>query len=400
MASNPATPRPACQPKQMSSRLLTMKFMQRSVSSPISTPVTPASEPPSAKRQKLGHDSLSLPASSASTPAVSTTPPTQEHYSIFGDKRAISRAVRAQNDLESMLRAKNAVDGAETEWYVFFPDQGLNGVDTNGRGEKDEGEGGEEDDDEDDIWAPSSVGGGRQTFGAFKAPKSKTRAGPDSDFKDVNGSQGPGYEQTSSTPPSASGSSSASSSPRRRRRKRSPSAGGGASESDEVDRYAPDRARAGARKRQKMSTSTRRRGPPDPSVVAPGNGTGGMGNHDDGDEDDVDRAVFEGHTLKKMKTGASPHARKKKDGDDDDDDNGDARRDARGSASGTTGPGHEYRQGYKARSPATRPLTALSQTPRQKQAPSQFVAGAEYIGLNGARDRNRNRNRERHRPRS
>lgn len=86
----------------MSSRLLTMKFMQRGAASPNSSPTTP-SEPPS-KKQRLSNGSY------ASTP--SSTP--------RSDAQAIEEALAAEEQRRTEALEREAADRGETKWYLSF----------------------------------------------------------------------------------------------------------------------------------------------------------------------------------------------------------------------------------------------------------------------------------------
>ena len=88
--------------KTMSSRLLTMKFMQRGTTSPKSTPSTPP-EPPS-KRQRMSNGSY------ASTPA--STPKS--------DAQAIEEALAAEEQKRTEALEREAADRGETKWYLSF----------------------------------------------------------------------------------------------------------------------------------------------------------------------------------------------------------------------------------------------------------------------------------------
>lgn len=96
---------PNKQGKTMSSRLLTMKFMQRSAASPASSPSTP-SEPPS-KRQRLSNGSH------VSTP--SSTP--------RSDVQAVEEALAAEEQRRTEALEREAADRGETKWYFSFKEQ-------------------------------------------------------------------------------------------------------------------------------------------------------------------------------------------------------------------------------------------------------------------------------------
>ncbi|KAK5683286.1 hypothetical protein LTS10_004817 [Elasticomyces elasticus] len=87
------------QPKAMSSRLLTMKFMQRAAATP-SSPSSPA-EPPS-KKQRLSNGSRN--SGSPSTPRT--------------DAHAVQEALAAEERLRSEALDREAADRGETKWYL------------------------------------------------------------------------------------------------------------------------------------------------------------------------------------------------------------------------------------------------------------------------------------------
>jgi hypothetical protein len=93
---------PNKQGKTMSSRLLTMKFMQRSAASPASLPSTPP-DPPS-KRQRLSNGShISTP---SSTPR--------------SDAQAVEEALAAEELRRTEALEREAADRGETKWYLSF----------------------------------------------------------------------------------------------------------------------------------------------------------------------------------------------------------------------------------------------------------------------------------------
>ena len=93
---------PNQQGKTMSSRLLTMKFMQRSAASPASSPNTPP-EPPS-KRQRMSNGSH------VSTP--SSTP--------RSDAQTVEEALAAEEQRRTEALEREAADRGETKWYLSF----------------------------------------------------------------------------------------------------------------------------------------------------------------------------------------------------------------------------------------------------------------------------------------
>jgi hypothetical protein len=86
----------------MSSRLLTMKFMQRGAASPSSSLNTPP-EPPS-KKQRLSNGSYAF------TP--SSTP--------RSDAQAVEEALAAEEQRRTEALEREAADRGETKWYLSF----------------------------------------------------------------------------------------------------------------------------------------------------------------------------------------------------------------------------------------------------------------------------------------
>ncbi|KAA6409027.1 MAG: hypothetical protein FRX48_07371 [Lasallia pustulata] len=147
--------------KTMSSRLMTMKFMQRAAaSSAIPSPQTP--DHPSAKRRKL---------SNASSPATSSA-----------DLQAIQAALAADEAKRSEAIDRQAAEAGETKWVLSVRDEGraINShaagnlrVVTNGyvdidcvRGMEMHGE---------EPWRPLMVG--RRSFGKFNRALEKRQGG-------------------------------------------------------------------------------------------------------------------------------------------------------------------------------------------------------------------------------
>ncbi|KAK5071661.1 hypothetical protein LTS08_004597 [Lithohypha guttulata] len=154
--SGATTPRLDAPPKQMSSRLLTMKFMQRSATG---TPTTPSSEPTS-KRRKTTH-TTTTPDSS-----VPTTPISEPR--LYADKSDVRAAIKANSAYEALLAARRSELGfanntVETEWVL----------DVDWPVERQDEDGDEEDDDATTSGSDDEgvEGNGRQTYGAFKRKK-------------------------------------------------------------------------------------------------------------------------------------------------------------------------------------------------------------------------------------
>ncbi|EXJ93389.1 hypothetical protein A1O1_01781 [Capronia coronata CBS 617.96] len=163
--------------KQMSSRLLNMKFMQRSAASTptAGTTQTPSTEPAS-KRRRIESSTASSPAPSA--PATPSSTPSATNATHAG------AVTVTRGGISTFSRG----DGADTEWVLdlkmafpggansksngqvtaqsngatgsrFSSIHGLNGEDS----DEEDIEGGDEDED---IWANQPCG--RQTYGSFK----------------------------------------------------------------------------------------------------------------------------------------------------------------------------------------------------------------------------------------
>ncbi|KAI1326361.1 hypothetical protein F5Y16DRAFT_230975 [Xylariaceae sp. FL0255] len=101
MASSPSTP------KTMSSRLLTMKFMQRAAastsSSTASTPAPPA-EQPSSKRQKITH-----------------APASKNNAESLVDQAAIRAAIEEEEKKVEGALLKRAVELGDAHWVLDLP---------------------------------------------------------------------------------------------------------------------------------------------------------------------------------------------------------------------------------------------------------------------------------------
>ncbi|TVY32939.1 hypothetical protein LSUB1_G007804 [Lachnellula subtilissima] len=100
-----STPGSASAPKSMSSRLLTMKFMQRAAASPPSSPSTP-DEPPT-KRRKKGTDSS----------------PSKFDVDALADQRAIQKALADEEAKRQAALDRQAAEAGDTRWVLSFEDQ-------------------------------------------------------------------------------------------------------------------------------------------------------------------------------------------------------------------------------------------------------------------------------------
>ena len=105
MSSGASTP---SAPKSLSSRLLTMKFMQRAAASSPSVSLPPTPDEPSPKRQKKNSD-----------------PPSSPHFNVhaLADQRAIQAAVDAEEAKRQAALDKQAAAAGDTRWVLSFEDQ-------------------------------------------------------------------------------------------------------------------------------------------------------------------------------------------------------------------------------------------------------------------------------------
>ncbi|KAI6809906.1 hypothetical protein KC332_g12580 [Hortaea werneckii] len=90
------------QPKEMSNRLMAMKFMQRGAASPSSGPSTPA-EPPSKKQRMSDGSGVSTPPSASRS-----------------DAAAAKEAVAAEERQREEAFDREAADRGESKWYLSF----------------------------------------------------------------------------------------------------------------------------------------------------------------------------------------------------------------------------------------------------------------------------------------
>ncbi|GAB7360600.1 hypothetical protein MBLNU230_g0481t1 [Neophaeotheca triangularis] len=148
---------PTGTPKQMSSRLLTMKFMQRSAASPSSSePQTPNTTEPPSKKQRLSNGTINTPPSATRTP----------------EQQAVDKALADEERKRNAALERQARDAGETKWVLNYKEPEV------GRREKEpgfevvnagfstidaDGAAGSEDEDEDGAGFK-----GRQSFGNFK----------------------------------------------------------------------------------------------------------------------------------------------------------------------------------------------------------------------------------------
>ncbi|OJD09447.1 hypothetical protein ACJ73_10307, partial [Blastomyces percursus] len=196
-------------PKTMSSRLLTMKFMQRAAAASASsipsthtnthTPSTPTpsqlqqqpydtlnASTPSPKRQKTSSHSKST----SSTPATGNT-----------DLEAISAAIRAEEEKRAAAIARQAAEAGEEEWVIEYPpgtfpepppQTAMDGGSAYGFG---------------DVGDEEAMSG-RQSFGGFKRKGRKGLATATSDSHNANGDvDGDGEDEENDDDRSGSGNS-------------------------------------------------------------------------------------------------------------------------------------------------------------------------------------------------
>ncbi|KAG4440112.1 hypothetical protein IFR05_004409 [Cadophora sp. M221] len=104
-----ATGTPGSAPKSMSSRLLTMKFMQRAAhSSPTAaSPLSP--DEPSPKRRR--------------TDSSSTSTPSKVNVEALADKKAIQAALAGEEAKRQAALEKQAAEAGDTRWVLSFEDQ-------------------------------------------------------------------------------------------------------------------------------------------------------------------------------------------------------------------------------------------------------------------------------------
>ncbi|KAK1067529.1 hypothetical protein LTR74_006390 [Friedmanniomyces endolithicus] len=169
---------PGKQPKAMSSRLLTMKFMQRASASPSSAPSTPSE--PASKKQRMSNGSYNRP--SPSTPRT--------------DAQVVQEALASAERKRSEALDREAADRGETKWYLSVkqpqtPAQesplqimsaGYSMLDSTGIAR-------ERSSDEEEIELPRPDFTGRRSFGDFgKVVKRKRDADGTSSASDTDAS--------------------------------------------------------------------------------------------------------------------------------------------------------------------------------------------------------------------
>ncbi|KAK6442171.1 hypothetical protein LTR95_001580 [Oleoguttula sp. CCFEE 5521] len=144
--------------KMMSSRLATMKFMQRANHSPPSTPGTP--EEPSAKRQRLSNGSAV--ASPASTPTH--------------QDRAVQAAQAREEQIRQAVLEREGTAKGDTRWYLSVQQTAMPAVDSPlrivsaGYSALDAGSARKAEDEEEDTAAQPRIVPGRMNFGFSRKP--------------------------------------------------------------------------------------------------------------------------------------------------------------------------------------------------------------------------------------
>ncbi|KAI1375035.1 hypothetical protein F4677DRAFT_424383 [Hypoxylon crocopeplum] len=100
-----ATPTP---PKGMSSRLMTMKFMQRAVASPLSSPATPTSDEQATKRRKVSHK---------------LTARNDAESLVQIDQAAVQAAIAEEERKRQEALVQHAAELGDARWELDIPDK-------------------------------------------------------------------------------------------------------------------------------------------------------------------------------------------------------------------------------------------------------------------------------------
>ena len=103
-----ATSTPIQVPKAMSSRLLTMKFMQRAAASSPKTPDSP--DEPSPKRRRTD---------------LNAATPSKVNIDALADSRAVQAALASEEAKRQAALEKQAAEAGDTRWVLSFEDQKL-----------------------------------------------------------------------------------------------------------------------------------------------------------------------------------------------------------------------------------------------------------------------------------
>ncbi|KIX09749.1 uncharacterized protein Z518_00830 [Rhinocladiella mackenziei CBS 650.93] len=194
-----ANARPQQATKQMSSRLLNMKFMQRAAAStPASSATQTLSTEPLAKRRRM-ESGMSSPADSTpGTPSNEINTPAVDAQSTGltlarGGTSTFTREEGADTEwiLDLQMTFPSCI-GAQTDGHSQSQVNGINESTPRSRvGENNAGDKDEAGQDEEDIWTNQPRG--RQMYGSFKKRKSRTSTGTNNRQQDQDDlSSGPG----------------------------------------------------------------------------------------------------------------------------------------------------------------------------------------------------------------
>ncbi|KAK5166444.1 uncharacterized protein LTR77_007987 [Saxophila tyrrhenica] len=177
------------QGKEMSSRLATMKFMQRSTGSP-SSPRTP--DQPSGKRQRMSNGSYN------STPAST-------------DAQRVEEAIATEERKRAEIAEREAAGRGETKWYLSFKEPpvsqqsesplrivsaGYSALDAAGRERSSEDEG-----EEDSVRRQMQ---GRRSFGKFNRKLEKQQKSYDAESSSSSESEDEDEEESDEDDPTGS----------------------------------------------------------------------------------------------------------------------------------------------------------------------------------------------------
>ncbi|KAK0122008.1 hypothetical protein ONS95_010273 [Cadophora gregata] len=100
---------PGSAPKAMSSRLLTMKFMQRAAHSSSPSAAPPSPDEPSPKRRRID--------------LSSTGTPSKVNVDALADRKAIQAALASEEAKRQSALEKQAAEAGDTRWVLSFEDQ-------------------------------------------------------------------------------------------------------------------------------------------------------------------------------------------------------------------------------------------------------------------------------------
>ncbi|EEH46648.1 uncharacterized protein PADG_02746 [Paracoccidioides brasiliensis Pb18] len=111
-------------PKQMSSRLLTMKFMQRAAAAAAASSNQDSNRPATPTHSQAYHDAVNSSSPSPkrqklSSPLTPTSSSTLANANL--DLEAISAAIRAEEEKRAAAIARQAAEAGEEEWVIEYP---------------------------------------------------------------------------------------------------------------------------------------------------------------------------------------------------------------------------------------------------------------------------------------